>query len=200
MPPAKGQKERSRTRILDVAAMLFSRFGYDATGIDTIMAEAGLTRGAFYAHFPSKAALLAEVIATRNTMTRRLRERPGDDALQLHAQAKAILQDLLVPVGAERVDPESGFSSLAGDVARAPEAVRQAFAGQIDVFWTEIFRGRDNPPDAVETATALRLLSLAVGALALARATDNDELSHALLASARGQVDAWMMAIGPADH
>ena len=55
-------KEKTRARILESAATVFRRQGYHATGVDKVMEEAGLTAGGFYAHFPSKDALLAEAL------------------------------------------------------------------------------------------------------------------------------------------
>ena len=55
-------KEKTRAKILESAATIFRRQGYHATGVDKVMEEAGLTAGGFYAHFPSKDALLAEAL------------------------------------------------------------------------------------------------------------------------------------------
>jgi TetR/AcrR family transcriptional repressor of nem operon len=49
---------------VSVAARAIRRSGYDGTGVADIMKEAGLTHGAFYAHFASREAMLAEA-ATR---------------------------------------------------------------------------------------------------------------------------------------
>jgi len=192
MPASKGQKDRSRARILDVAARLFSRRGFDGVGIDAIMAEAGLTRGGFYAHFPSKAALFAEVIATRHDLVQALRARTASAPDPLQDQAAAILQARLATPIPGAGHTACSFASLAADAARGPEPVRQAFAAQIDAFWEELFRGRASPPTPDDTDTALRILSLSVGALALARAADDGRLSDALLAAARSQVASWM--------
>ena len=53
-------KEATHERIVSVAARAIRRSGYDGTGVADIMKEAGLTHGAFYAHFPSREAMLAE--------------------------------------------------------------------------------------------------------------------------------------------
>jgi AcrR family transcriptional regulator len=58
------QAERSattRTAILQAARELFGRRGYAATGRDEIAARAGVTRGALYHHFASKAEVFAAV-------------------------------------------------------------------------------------------------------------------------------------------
>ena len=53
-------KEASHARIVDVAARAIRRSGYHGTGVADIMKEAGFTHGAFYAHFESRDAMLAE--------------------------------------------------------------------------------------------------------------------------------------------
>src|SRR3954462_519476 len=56
----KGHKDASRRRILEVAAERFRAEGIAASGLAGIMSEAGLTNGAFYPHFQSKAELVRE--------------------------------------------------------------------------------------------------------------------------------------------
>ena len=70
---APDRKEKTRAKILRAAGRVFRREGYHAAGVDKVMAEAGLTAGAFYAHFESKQALLAEAACTRGQGGRRAR-------------------------------------------------------------------------------------------------------------------------------
>jgi TetR/AcrR family transcriptional repressor of nem operon len=58
----ESHKAESRQRILVAAADLFTRKGFNQVGIDEVMLAAGLTRGAFYAHFNSKIDLYEEAI------------------------------------------------------------------------------------------------------------------------------------------
>src|SRR2546427_87373 len=53
-------KEATHDRIVDAAARAIRRSGYNGTGVADIMKDAGLTHGGFYAHFPSREAMLAE--------------------------------------------------------------------------------------------------------------------------------------------
>src|SRR6184192_3560346 len=59
----KGRKDASRSRIMEVAADRFRGDGIAASGLATIMSDAGLTNGAFYPHFQSKAELVRESVA-----------------------------------------------------------------------------------------------------------------------------------------
>jgi AcrR family transcriptional regulator len=58
------QRERTRGELLEAAGSVFARRGLDAT-IDEIAAEAGYTKGAFYASFASKEELFLEVVDLR---------------------------------------------------------------------------------------------------------------------------------------
>ena len=60
---ANTRKEDTHDHILDVAARALRREGYAGVRVADVMKEAGLTHGGFYAHFPSREALLVEAIA-----------------------------------------------------------------------------------------------------------------------------------------
>src|SRR5215203_5090353 len=71
----KGRKDASRRRIMEVAAERFRSDGIAASGLAGIMSEAGLTNGAFYPHFQSKAELVGEsVAAALEDQTKQLQE------------------------------------------------------------------------------------------------------------------------------
>jgi AcrR family transcriptional regulator len=55
MPQQRG--EETRSRILDAAVKRFAIAGYDAASVDEICSEAGVSKGAFYHHFPTKQAV-----------------------------------------------------------------------------------------------------------------------------------------------
>lgn len=55
----------TRQKLLDCAQSVFLREGYSGATIEEISAEAGYTRGAFYAHFKSKEDVLLEIISSQ---------------------------------------------------------------------------------------------------------------------------------------
>src|SRR5436190_17728613 len=59
----KDQKQVTRQRILEAAGRRFKQDGIDGAGVAAVMSDAGLTNGAFYAHFASKEDLVADVLA-----------------------------------------------------------------------------------------------------------------------------------------
>src|ERR1043165_9898670 len=60
---SKDQKQATRQRILEAAGRRFKQDGIDGAGVAAVMSDAGLTNGAFYAHFKSKEDLVANVLA-----------------------------------------------------------------------------------------------------------------------------------------
>ena len=54
--------EETRNRILETATHLFSKSGYDATGVAEICHAAGVSKGAFYHHFPTKQAIFMALL------------------------------------------------------------------------------------------------------------------------------------------
>ena len=59
----KQHKEQTRRRIIEAAGQRLKRDGIDGSGVSVLMADAGLTNGAFYAHFESKEDLVATAVA-----------------------------------------------------------------------------------------------------------------------------------------
>lgn len=57
---ARGQA--TRARIVRVATGLFAEAGYEATSIENVLAQSGVSRGALYHHFEDKKALFAAVL------------------------------------------------------------------------------------------------------------------------------------------
>src|SRR5256714_3023475 len=72
----KDQKQATRQRILQAAGRRFKESGIDGAGVAAVMSDAGLTNGAFYAHFTSKEDLVANVLADQLCA-----QRQGFDAL-----------------------------------------------------------------------------------------------------------------------
>lgn len=171
MPVSAARKARTRAEIFEHAARLFRLRGYAGTNIDDIMLAAGLTRGAFYAHFTSKDELFAEVIRAGHGLLARVRA----------SGARAALADYFDKAQLSANAQACSLAALPGDVARAPVATRLAYANTLYGLIGELARGRRRRLDADATAVAI----LAVGSLVLARASGDTRLSDWLLRCAR---------------
>jgi TetR/AcrR family transcriptional repressor of nem operon len=114
-------KQDTRARLLKTTGALAKRQGFAGTGVDGLMAAAGLTSGAFYSHFRSKGELLEAIVQTELQRSGKLFS--GKSRKQL----LRIVEGYLSP--AHVAQPESGCAipALAGEVARANDATRQAF-------------------------------------------------------------------------
>ena len=175
----KGHKDATRARILDVASRQFRENGVAAVGLAGIMAEAGLTNGAFYAHFKSKEdllrAVLADALGRRETTLRSVSERG--------AGLEATIRDYLSP--RHRDDPSRGCPTAAvvAEVARHSGKTRDAFTVRVGQFValiaTQIRRGTA----AGRRRKAIAIYGMMVGTLQLARAVHDKSLSNEILAS-----------------
>jgi AcrR family transcriptional regulator len=58
----QARSQETRERIKQVALELFSKTGYDATGVAEICQAAGVSKGAFYHHFPTKQAVFLSLL------------------------------------------------------------------------------------------------------------------------------------------
>jgi AcrR family transcriptional regulator len=60
------QKARTRAELIDAAARVFARKGYDAASVDDVSLEAGFTKGAFYSNFESKDDVFIALVEDRS--------------------------------------------------------------------------------------------------------------------------------------
>ena len=172
MPISATRKAAIRAEIVEHAARLFRLRGHAGTNIVDIMLAAGLTRGAFYAHFSSKDALFAEIVRMGHGLLPRLRAA---------AKPTVVLNEYLDREALVANAQGCALASLAGDVSRAPLAARLAYANVLHGVIAELARGKKRALDADATAVAI----LAVGAVTLARASGDTRLSDWLLRCAR---------------
>ena len=184
---AADHKQATRRRMVDAAARRFKTDGFDGSGVATLVADAGLTNGAFYGHFASKDALIAEVVAAEMAI-----QAEQIEALPLgHDSLLAFVAAYLSPQ--HRDDRAGGCPSAAllDEVSRGDAATREAYttgAGRI-VDATVRHLTADQSVDREEAwSRAVGVLTLMVGAMQSARAVTDRVLSDRILAAAFSQV------------
>ncbi len=97
--------EETRSSILEAAGECFAQNGYDGTGVAEICRRSGVTKGAFYHHFPSKQALFLELLGRWLTGL--------DTQLEAaRAEAETIPERLLQMTGMVRQVFEAGSGQL----------------------------------------------------------------------------------------
>lgn len=175
------QKIESKERILNVASRLFKKNGYAATGIDQIMADAGLTAGAFYAHFKSKTDLLERSIEhsfnySREMLTKNTEHLLGEEKINamMERYTSKTHRDL----------PEKGclLPALAAELHRGSSRSSQL----IEVYlnkWAQmisLYLPSELTTDE-KKKKALGLISQAVGAVLLSRMVEDHKFSDEIL-------------------
>ena len=173
----KGRKDASRRRIMEVAAERFRSEGIAASGLAGIMGEAGLTNGAFYPHFQSKAELVRESLTSAlDDQTHRLQDAFAAGGLE------AVLAAYL---SAEHRDNPGGgcvSAALLPELARQPPETRSLFAARILAMAQQM--ASSLPPQTRDPeGVALGIYATLIGTLQLARATQGTALSDRILAA-----------------
>lgn len=175
----KAQRAENHDRIVRVAARLFREKGVDGVGIDEIMAEAGLTHGAFYGHFPSKAALIGE--ASAYAMDDSGLARLEDDLPPGTHRSFPELARRYLSVE-HRDDPGQGcaVAALAADIGRQDAATQTRFAGNLEARLGELAERLPGDRKMARHDAMLKYAAM-VGALVMARAVGKGALSDEVL-------------------
>jgi TetR/AcrR family transcriptional repressor of nem operon len=183
MGHSQEEKEKNHRQIVEIAAARMREEGTEGPGVAEIMREAGLTHGGFYKHFDSRDDLVAEAVEAAIA--------EGEDGYrELIAGAAdplaAFVDWYLSP--AHRDDPATGctVAALGTDAARGTERVRAAYRGQVERYIAhleELIGGEDARRRAIAAVTSM------VGALLVARAVDDEELSEEILRETRAGVE-----------
>lgn len=177
-------KARTHARILAVAARAIRERGVEGVGIAQMMQAADLTHGGFYAHFASKAALIAEVAREGLAESRREFLAAAAEASP-DAPLREIIRRYVSRQHRDTLCEGCAMPALAGEMAREPAEVRRAFSDGLEAFVAGL---ADFVPGETEEArrdAALVLTAGMVGAIALARAVDDPALSDRLLLATR---------------
>jgi TetR/AcrR family transcriptional regulator, transcriptional repressor for nem operon len=172
MPHPKHRKHDTRRRILSAAARLFAEHGFEATSIEQVMQACGLTRGGFYLHFRSKAALHAEALAHAAPAAGRPQE--WLDALFETAGQSAPWASLALDVGSQTPEVRQGYART---LAQVRDRLRDELAGRNEA--------------------ALAVTAMLVGALAVARTVDDAALRSMLASACRDAAQALRRAGTP---
>jgi TetR/AcrR family transcriptional regulator, transcriptional repressor for nem operon len=174
-----GHKAATRQRIIETASRRIKQDGIDGSGIATLMADAGLTNGAFYAHFESKEDLVAHIVAEElRLQAERLRAlEPGPKSLQVFIREYISLE--------HRDTPSAGCPSAAllDEIGRCSPATRSSYSAGAEAIVEAISTHLSPTRPQAARDRAIGLFALLVGTLQLARAVSDEKLSAEVLES-----------------
>ena len=158
MPYPTGHREQVRSRIIEGARRLFNRNGFESVSVDAIMAQAGLTRGAFYAYFESKSDLYAEILGCFFTDPNwKSRWKGVDVDLASPEAGPQIVRAYLSQQHFDDVENSCPMVALPSDVARSDQKVKAAFERVFRAMVTVLGRDLKNTAQPSEdTAMAMR--------------------------------------------
>ncbi|MFI0451276.1 TetR/AcrR family transcriptional regulator [Actinomadura sp. 6N118] len=173
----KEHKQVTRQRIIEKAGHRFKQDGIDGSGVSTLMSDAGLTNGAFYAHFASKDDLVANVVANelRTQITSYATLYPGRQGVE------DFIRDYLSPE--HRDHPSAGCPSAAllDEIGRCGDATKQAYTEGAQIIVQEIaVRLAPEDPQSAR-GKAIGLYTMLVGTLQLSRALSDRKFSDEVL-------------------
>ncbi|MFK0208981.1 TetR/AcrR family transcriptional regulator [Agrobacterium sp. NPDC090283] len=173
MPYSKEHTRNTRQRILDSAVLLFCKHGYEGVTLDDLMQGAGLTRGAFYAHFDSKQKVYVDAIfhAAVHGPISALNENTDGTAL------RAMIRGYLDMAHVKQNGPLCLLAFLVTDVANQENEIREVY--------TQVFENMVNRMTSLKKTrdqeSALAITALMIGGVAIARALNDEGLSERVL-------------------
>jgi TetR/AcrR family transcriptional regulator, transcriptional repressor for nem operon len=172
---------QNRERILDVAAKLFRERGFDGIGVADLMKSAGLTHGGFYGNFSSKEDLMVQACARALDGSvdalQKAVDSGGENALSL------IASTYLSPAHRDRPGEGCALAALGAEAARLDSPMRAVFTRSVHAvveIFSRLVPGRSK---LAKRERALATYASLVGAIVLARAVDDADLSEEVLNS-----------------
>lgn len=174
MRKSRVEAAETRQRIIEAAARRFRLNGINATGLNDVMSEAGLTHGGFYRHFASKDQLVAEACAAAMTNIVATLEQAASES-----KAGQGFQTLVERyVSTIHRDDATGGCPLAGmgsELAHGAENTRavasQGFRELVEVVAKQLDHWRS---DSTESEAVFAVAAM-IGAVTLSRImTDNN--------------------------
>ncbi len=164
-------KDSTRARLLEVGGALAKKDGFSTTGVDRLMAAVGLTSGAFYSHFRSKAELLEAIV--ENELTRSLNLFANKTDQQVITALESYLSVSHINNPAEGC----ALTSLSAEVARSNSATKQTFERMMLQLKAAV------QVHAADENAAWATIAQVVGAVMIARAMATEGSRKSLLAA-----------------
>ncbi|MFC7621961.1 TetR/AcrR family transcriptional regulator [Microlunatus sp. GCM10028923] len=169
-------KQQTRQRIVEAAGRRLKADGIDGSGVSTLMADAGLTNGAFYAHFASKEDLVGEAV------TAELRRQTEDvlGNVNNREELEQFVRNYLSPEHRDHRADGCPSAALLDELGRCGDATRQAYTAAVVELLGRLAAvlGEVGPETRVRVSSAYALM---IGTIQLSRSLTDTELADAVL-------------------
>jgi TetR/AcrR family transcriptional repressor of nem operon len=185
MRHSKAEKAKTHERIVAIASKRFREEGLAGIGIADLMKDAGLTVGGFYKHFKSRDALVAEAVGSALELWKHQVDAAASGGPPVTYES--LVDEYLSE--AHRNHPGTGcpVSALAGDLARTDRRTRalvsRKIRDNIELLAT-LIRNTNKTDRGSARAQAVLTYCALVGAIGMARAVSDEELSREILKTA----------------
>ncbi|HEY4353915.1 MAG TPA: TetR/AcrR family transcriptional regulator [Paraburkholderia sp.] len=190
MKKSKVETAETRRRIVDVAARQFRLNGIQATGLNDLMAEAGLTRGGFYRHFESKDQLVAEACARSfESMIASLENAASESDGEGTGSFQAIVDRYVSDDHRDNRAARCPLAAMGSELARADEGTRAAASEGMDDLVEVVTKclGRSQPD--VTQSRAVFAVAAMVGAITMSRIIVDPNASSRVLQFVKEHLD-----------
>ena len=182
MPYSKEHKAETRQKILDSAISLFSTKGFDQVSIDDLMNHAGLTRGAFYAHFKNKQTIYSKAIIAGAKKSRIMITNPAE--INDNEWTKDLLFGYLSEEHINQEISPCPLAFLVTDIANNEKEVKATYTRMYKHLNKAIQTQLKNKSKQAEK-DILATTAMMIGAVAIGRALTDTSTTKKLLDSCR---------------
>jgi TetR/AcrR family transcriptional repressor of nem operon len=181
-------KQEARTKILHAAGRGFRRLGFGGVGVDGMAKEAGVTSGAFYGHFPSKAeafkaASVAGLVQLRDAIED-LRAKQGEAWLENFVDFYLSVRRTCDP------GESCALQSLTPEVARADHDTKAAFEAELVRVVEAVAEGLPIGALPARRKTAWAILSILSGGVSIARSAADPKTGSQIAAAIKAAIIA----------
>ena len=177
-------KAEVHQKIVKDASRRIRTEGLTGAAVSAVMRDAGLTHGGFYKHFESKDELLMESLSES---FREITDYLVDVAEQSHSKEpwKAIVKTYLSLEFCHHVERGCPLTSLAPEMARVDKKMRGRILAELANYKDRMLPFMPGRRTADKEHAFFQIFSTMVGAMILARAVDDPELSDRILSVSR---------------
>lgn len=166
------KRDKTHEHLLESIHRSFRQHGYDGAGVDGLAKAAGVTSGAFYSHFGSKAQAFRDAIATGvdqfDKAVKQYQKEHGNHWLEEFSKFY---------LGEKRnsdLSESCALQSLSSDVARSDEETRA-------VFQAELLKAAETFSSGIKnssTGDIWPMIAMLIGGTMLARAVKDKALAN----------------------